>query len=318
MSGHRLHRAAALCLAALAAASAAPAAYAQLIVGDVASHDRLEITINEDGTAHVLHEVRRSASPVTMVSVEGEHENLVMTDAAGNTVQHAVSQNENSFGVTIFGSGTNTIIEYDLLDAVSRVGAYSTWDYRYLETTLFVMPQSVERVYINGGPVDFEGDARKIECHGCEARLEYAPEEETGLDVRSDGAVHAVGFRTAEDIAGAEFDAGAGALVVEVDSEAHAFVTATIPHALLEPPYEVYQADERLIARAESQNATHTELRTRVPESGTIGIFGGAGEGKVAEPEASGAGLAPLALVAAGAAGIAVSVALWRRRRGRT
>lgn len=312
---------------ALAVASVMSVAHAQLLIGDDAVHKRLEITIDEDGSAHVLHELQSSLSPTTMRSVDGRYENLTMTDLAGNKMSHAVSQHENGFNVHILVSTTNTVIEYDLIDAVSKVGEYHTWDYSYPESTLFVMPDFVKRVYINESPIDF--DDEKIKCHGCQALIEYAREELVKWESTTDGTdeiAHAIEIKTVADIPRIVLDYETRAIGLDIKTNGHAFVSVTIPHAFLDPPYEAHNIDRRLVARIESQNDTHSVLHTRMPESGVLSIFGNAmatpsDNGFLtveADPLAHVWQVLPVMLVIAGMAGIVVVLFVWWRRRARS
>ncbi len=305
----------------LAAALALPAAEAQLIIGDEAAHKRLEVVINDDGSAHVLHEIQKSAVPVTMLSVGGEYENFVITDADGNEPSHAISRNADGFGVTIFGSPTDTVVEYDLTDAVTTVGAYGTWDFYYPETTLFAMPESAGRVYINGGSVNL-GDATKINCHGCEALIEFTALEETYEYAA--GAGHTVGVATVATPQSAGYDAETGAIVLELDVDGHAYVDVSIPKALLGAPYEAYYEEERLAARIISEDTTHADFQLRMPGDGVLYILGssngtGTGTGPPADLQDDLSVVnVGIAVIVAAAAGIGAVVFALRRRRPST
>lgn len=301
-----------------------PVADAQLIVGDKASHKRLEITINDDRTAHVLHEIQSSQSPVTMISVDGEYENVTMTDAQGSPTTHPISQHDNGFGVTIFSAQKNTIVEYDLINATTKIGAYETWDYNYLETTVFMMPDDVNRVYINEGPVDLV-DVKKIRCHGCSALLEFTLSEMTHrYDVESDGTSHNMEITTVASPRSVGFDADAHALSLDLDVDDHAFVNITIPHQLLKAPYEAYYGDERLKLTVDSQNDTHSDIRVRMPEMGILDIFGNLdikdayGDTQTPANNLDDIVVISVVIIAVGAAGIIASLFIWKRRRSQT
>lgn len=300
-----------------------PVADAQLIIGQEAAHKRLEITINNDGSAHILHEVRRSETPVTMISVDGQYENIVMTDTSGNEVNHAISKNAAGFGVTIFSAPTNTIVEYDLINAITTVGAYETFDYYYLETTLFVLPDSAERVYINGGSVNLE-DSKKIKCHGCELVIEYTTLENTFEYVAElDGINHNIGVTTVAVPQSGGFDSESNAIRVELDVDEHAYVDITIPQALLKPSYEAYHEGQRLAARITSQNSTHAEFQLRMPGTGTLDIFGNSTDTNVEKLKPTRSDdtalmIIAIAVIAIGVAGIGISIFVWKHRRNTT
>lgn len=304
----------------LAAALVLPTASAQLVIGDEATHNRLEVTIGGDGSAHVLHEIRRSTSPVTMISVDGEYENIVMTDTVGNKENHAISRNANGFGVTIFGSNTDTIVEYDLIDAVTKVGAYETWDFYYLETTLFVLPDNADQVYINGGSANVS-DSKRIKCHGCQALIEYTSAENTyEYDIELGGKTHSIGVTTAAVPRSGGFDPVTDVIRLEFDVDEHAYVGVAIPHKLLEDPYEAHYDGERLRARVVSQNDTHSDFEMRIPGTGILDISRSAelDDMNTVPPEmdVTETDNAVIAVViAAGVIGIVVSVFAWKRKQ---
>ncbi len=305
---------AAVALVALCAIT--PAALAQLIVGEDAIHERLEVTIGEDGSAHVLHEVRRNDGPVTLVSVEGTYENIRMTDGAENEVDHAISTHDGGFGVTIFEPASNTIVEYDLVGALSMDGTYTSWKYSYPTETLFVMPQGVARAYINGAAVDF--DNGRFLCHGCYADIEYGGDERIySYTPPDDDDGERIEVRTVAGITDAGFDANANAISMELDADDGVYVDVAIPKSLMDGPYEAYGNERRLVASVGIENMTHSWLQIRGASSGTLNIFGGDAAGGDMGADAAPDITVGIAAIVAGAAGLGIAIAVWSRRRQR-
>ena len=299
-----------------------PLADAQLIIGERADHKRLEITINEDGTAHVLHEINRASSPVTLVSITGQYENIIMTDINGKEANHAIAKSNDGFSVTIFNFPTNTIIEYDLLDAITRIGAYETWDYYYLESTIFTIPDNVDRIFLNEGSIELVNDVRKIECHGCDALIEYSLSESTHVyTTEIDGTSHDVEVVTVAIPQSIGFDANAQTISMNLDVDDHAFVDIVIPHGLLKGPYEAYYEQERLGARLGLQNSTHTQLELRMPDTGTLIILGNNSIDNnitIKSPKEMESGIIfPIIIIVAGIIGVLVTVFILMRKRTR-
>lgn len=299
-------------LAALALCPAAAVALAQLDTGGEAVHERLEVAIRADGSAHVLHEVRRSEGPVTLLSVPGEHSGISMSDTRGGAVSHAVVERDGGFAVEIPPSGAGTIVEYDLAGAVAREGNYLLWEYSYPAETLFVMPPGTVRVHVNGAAVDT--DNSRFLCHGCYALLEYSPDERAYSYSLGGGAPEErMEIRTAAVVSGAGIDTGVGVISAEIAGDARAYVEVAVPKALLGGPYEAYLDGKRIAASASGENATHAWLQARAG-GGTLNVFGEGGEG------GGGGGVpawaAGAALAAAGGAGVAITLLAWSRRRG--
>lgn len=297
-------------LAALAVLPAVAAAGAQPDMGGVPVHERLEVAIRADGSAHVLHEVRRSEAAVTLPSVPGEHSGITMSDTRGNAVSHPVTERDGGFAVEIPPSAGGTIVEYGLAGAVAREGNYLTWEYSYPAETLFVMPPGTGRVHVNGATVDI-GDSRFL-CHGCYALLEYSPDERIYSYALGGGApAGRMEIRTAATVSGAGIDTGVGVISAEIAGDARAYVDVAVPKALLGGPYEAYLDGKRLAASVAVENATHAWLQARAG-GGTLNVFGEGGAAGMAIPMwAIGA-----AVAAAGAAGVAITLAAWSRRRG--
>lgn len=297
---------------AVALAVCSAAAGAQPAAGGEAVHERLEVTIREDGSAHVLHEIKRSDTPVTVPGVQGNHSGAMVTDAAGNEIRHDVSEGDGALAVALPAPEAGAIIEYDLAGAVARDGHYLTWEYSYPAATTFVMPQGTARVYLNGAAVDI-GNGRVL-CHGCYALLEYSPDERIYSYALAGGAPEErMEIRTAAEVTGAGIDPGVGVISAEIAGGERAFVDVAVPKALLGGPYEAYLDGSRIVASVASENATHAWLQARAG-GGTLNVFGEGGS-------PGGGGGAPMwvvgvAAIIAGAAGVAVTLAVWARRRG--
>lgn len=299
-------------VAALAILLAAAAAAAQQSEVGEAVHERLEVTILGDGSARVLHELKRSDGPFTVLGVQGERSGVTVTDAAGGDVRHDVSARDGALAVTVLEAGGGAMVEYAIAGAVARDGNYLSWEYSYPAATTFVMPPGTARVYLNGAAVD-TGNGRVL-CHGCYALLEYSTEERIHSYALAGGAPEArMEIRTAAEVTGAGLDPGVGVISAGIAGDGRAYVDVAVPKALLAGPYEAYLDGSRIVASVASENATHAWVQARAA-GGTLNVFGegGAPAGGGGWP----AWAAGIAVIVAGVAVGAAAVAVWARRRG--
>jgi len=296
---------------AVLACSAVAAAGAQMAAGGVPVHERLEVTIRADGSAHVLHELKGVESPVTLLSVPGEHSGVRIYDASGDEVGLPVTEHDGGFGVDVPASPPGITLEYDLAGAVTREGDYHAWSYSYPAETLFFLPPGTGRIHVNGGAVDV-GNGRFL-CHGCYALLEYPHEERIYSYALAGGAPEArMEIRTAATVSGAGLDPGVGVISAEIVGGERAYVDVAVPKALLAGPYEAYLDGKRIAASAGPENATHAWLQAKAG-GGTLNVFG---EGAEPPPGGAPAWAVGAAVAVAGAGGVAATLVAWARRRG--
>jgi len=254
--------------------SLVPQVFGQISIGIPAEQDSVEIFIETDGQVHVIHEVKKSKTIQQLDTISGTVSNLKVSDIEGNDVQYGtVSDNI----VTIFPTQENVFVEYDLDDALSEVNGVWTWDYLYIQSSVFIFPDNVDLVFANSRPVNIlDGD--KMRCHGCSLLLEYIIDEPVHMtEFEWEGEEETVTFnvsiRTLEKIDFLNFEQPSKSLSFDVSSN-NRFVTLIIPLELLWNPYEVFLDDKKILKHEYFTNGTHSWLNIRPQTSGTITILG--------------------------------------------
>ena len=260
-------------LIALVLVSSIPLVSAQITLGDPANQKLVKITINEQGEVHVLHEIRDSNKVVQINTIEGTLSNLKVIDIKGNDVEYGTTGFGNTTGITIFSSKADVIIEYDLDDALFVKDGVWTWDFLYSQTTTFILPESLDLVYINNNPVMLQ-NANGITCHGCDAIIEYVLDQPTNTnEVQWEDRKFIVGIRSLTDISSLNFDQPTKSIGFDVEED-NQLITLIIPLELLWSPYEVYLDDQKILKHEFFSNQTHAWLNIRPETSGTIQIIG--------------------------------------------
>ena len=129
-----------------------PIAYAQEItIGEKAEQKSVEVVISSVDKIHVKHVIISSNSPKQLELIDGIITNLTVLDEEGKEKQF-VTIGDND-GVMIYPSQDDTIVEYDLGDVIFLKDNVWTWDFRYLETTSFIIPKEIDLIFVNNRPV---------------------------------------------------------------------------------------------------------------------------------------------------------------------
>lgn len=260
-------------LIALFLISSIPLVSAQLTLGDPADQKLVKITIDKQGNVHVLHEIRANRNAVQVNTIDGTLSNLKVNDIKGNDVEYGTSGLESTTGITIFSSANNVIIEYDLDDVLFEKDGMWSWDFLYLQTTTFILPEGLDLVYVNSTPVMLQ-DAKGITCHGCQAKIEYVLDQPTKINkVQWEDRKFNVGIRSLADVSSLNFDQARKSISFNVKGE-NQFITLVIPLDLLWSPYEVYLDDQKILKHEFFSNQTHTWINIKPKTSGTIQIIG--------------------------------------------
>jgi len=106
--------------------------------------------------------------------INGTITNLIVSDEEEKEQQFGtIGDND---GVMIYPSQDNTIVEYDLGDVIFLKDNVWAWNFRYLETTSFIIPKEIDLIFVNNRPV-YLGEKNGISCHGCQMILEYSINE---------------------------------------------------------------------------------------------------------------------------------------------
>jgi len=251
--------------------SVIPVADAQISIGEKAVQKSVEVIINSSGEVHVKHVVVSSNVPKQVELIDGTVSNLLVTDEQGEEKQVTVI-GDNS-GVLILPSNRNSIIEYNLDHVLSQKDSLWTWNFRYLETTSFILPEEVDLLFVNEKPI-FLGEKNGFACHGCQMLLEYSINEPKNIkQVNWEDKEFLVEVRTLAEIESFNFNQSAKKISFKVNDN-NQFVTTIIPLELLWDPYLVFLDEEKIVQHKFNNNGTHVWLNMRPETSGEITIIG--------------------------------------------
>mgnify|MGYP001560520150 CR=1 FL=1 len=251
---------------------AIPTAYAQGIsIGEKAEQKSVEVVISSSDEIHVKHVIASSDSRRQVELINGTITNIIVSDEEGKEKQFIIIGDND--GVIINPSQKNIIVEYDLGDVLFLKDNVWTWDFRYLETTSFIIPKEVDLIFANGRPV-YLGEKNGISCHGCQMILEYSINEPKILkNIKLENKEFLIEIRTFAEINQFNFDQTTKSINFDVNGE-NQFVTTIIPLELLSRPYNVYMGDEKIFFHEYINNGTHVWLSIRPDNSGNVSIIG--------------------------------------------
>jgi len=251
--------------------SVIPIANAQISYGEKADQKSVEVAISPVGNVHVKHVIRSSDLPKQVDLVRGTVSNILVTNENGEEKPFLVI-GENK-GVSIFPSEDNSVVEYDLEDVLSKIDNVWTWDFRYLQTTVFIFPKEADLIFANERPVYLD-EKRVIACHGCQMFLQYSIDEPKVLEnAKWKDREFVVEIKSHSNIEKFTFDQPSKSITFDV-SEENNFVTAIIPLELLWGPYAVFLDDEKIFFYEVNNNGTHVWLNMKPESSGEISIVG--------------------------------------------
>jgi len=217
----------------------------------------------------VKHIVSSSNSPKQMDLVGGVVKNLTITNEESKEQTLATIGN----AVLILPSHDGSIVEYDLDQALVQKDNIWTWNFKYLETTSFILPEELDLIFVNNRPVNI-GDKNGFACHGCQMILEYSfNEPKNAMEVDWEDKKFLVEIRTFADIEGFDFEQHAKRMGFKVN-DSNQFVTTVIPLELLWGPYAIFLDDQKQLFHEYNNNGTHTWISIRPDTTGEISIIG--------------------------------------------
>jgi hypothetical protein len=247
-------------------------AFAQEVSFGIPADQEVKITISENGDAHVTHTVEESNQAQQLTVIRDDFTNLQITDENGGSPQYGEAGGEKP-GFVIFPAEDKVLVEYDLANAVTEKDGMWTWDYLYLASTAFYLPEKIDLVFVNTLPVNLIGQ-KGIKCHGCQAKLEYELEKtEITKQVQWEDKKFDVRIITQTDIESFEFDQPDKKLSFDV-SEANKYITLVIPLELIWNPYDVFLNGEKILKREFYSDGKEVWLNIKTNETGTVEIIG--------------------------------------------
>lgn len=257
------------------------AAFGQVTMGAAPQED-IEVAIDSNGTAHVLHIVAGNAtSPVAVQMIAGNYTGLSVTDVQGNSVQYS-SISGNPMSVMIFPTQRNeTLISYNLPKAVTDDNGVWRWDYFAPSDAAFTdfhFPKGVDTIWVVS---DDKSTARPVYLAGKGLRqigngmhLAYVTNEPVKMQaVQWGNQTFNVGISTLANVGPAAFDQSARAYGFDID-KAGSFVTVIMPKALLWGPYQGKINSNATLTNEFHDNDTYAWIGLMPTQSGTVQITG--------------------------------------------
>jgi hypothetical protein len=241
----------------------------EISIGENAEQKSVRVVISSSGEIHVNHVIALSDLHKQLELINGTITNLKVSDKAGNEKQYGIIGDNDA--MIIYPSQEDTIVEYNLEDVLFLKNNLWTWDFRYLQTTSFIVPEEVDLIFVNNRPVYLD-EKKGIACHGCQMILEYSIDEPKILkNVKIDNKEFLIEMRTFAEINQFNFDQSTKKISFEVNGE-NQFVTTIIPLELLPKSYNVFMGDEKIFFHEYINNGTHTWLNIRPDNSGIVSI----------------------------------------------
>ena len=248
-----------------------PTSYAQVTIAEKANQKLVEVRIDSEGNVHVIHVIDNANMPKQVDLIPGTVSNISVTDEQGEKKQFSTIGDNNA--VLIMPSNEDSILQYELDNVISKINDIWTWDFLYLQSTAFILPDEVDLLFANERPV-FLNNEKGIACHGCQMLLEYSIDESRIYeDVKWEEKEFVVEIRNQKGVDNFIFDQPSKSITFEIADE-NRFVTTIIPLELLWEPYTVFLDDEKIPVYQHINNGTHVWLNIKPETSGEIIIIG--------------------------------------------
>ena len=255
--------------------------FGQLSMGASPQED-ITVTIDDNGTAHVVHEVQGNATgPVHVEMISGNLENFTVTDQTGNPVQYStIGQNPMSI-LLLPTQRASTLVKYDIPNAVSNDNGVWKWDYYAPSDAAFTdfhFPKGADMVWIVS---DDKNSARPVYLGekglrqvGNGAHFAYIINEpETVQTVQWQNQTFNVGIRTLANIGSPVFSQSAKSYAFNID-KANSFVTVIMPKALLWGPYQSTINTNATLTNSFNDNGTYVWIGMWPNQNGTLQVAG--------------------------------------------
>jgi hypothetical protein len=251
----------------------------------VPPHEVLKVTIDETGTAHVIHVINSTVvnlKPIQVDAISGNLDNLTVTDSSGNPVEYGKMQTTPLSIILNASQRNETLIKYNLVSVVTNTDGVWRWNYyepQDTDFTAFHFPKGVDMVWANERPV-YLGNLG-LGQHGNGFRLQYVINEpQTIQTFQLEGKNVAVGIRTVSGLGDFVFDKSRLAYSFNV-TKANVPVTVIMPQDLLSGPYDITIDGHPVLHQVFHYNTTHGWIGFESANGGTVQIIGKvAGQGQ--------------------------------------
>ena len=254
----------------------------QFSIGEKPNED-IVVTIDENGTAHVVHNVKGPIiNPVQVDLITGNMTNFSVTDQNGSSVQYSTISGPTKAVLLLPSNKNMTLINYDLPNIVSFNNGIWKWKYYDPADVLFTdfhFPKGVNLIWSNGR--DEPDTARPVYLgeHGLRAAgngfiMEYIINEPvTTQTVQWQDKTFSVGIRTIENEGSPTFDQPTMSDSFNID-QPNSLVTIIMPKDLLWGPYQATMNTNKTLTTEFHDNGTYTWIGIRPIHSGTVQITG--------------------------------------------
>jgi hypothetical protein len=248
------------------------AAFAQEISFGKPAVQTVEITISEEGDAHVTHIIEPSQSSRQLNVISNDFTNLQITDKNGEPAEYAEVGGEKA-GFLILPTKENVYITYDLENVVSEENKMWRWSYQYLASTAFYLPAKADLLFLNGNPLNL-GEQKGIRCHGCQLTIEYQLDKTEIIEqVQWEEKKFDVRIITTANLDSFEFDQPNKKISFDAIG-ANQYIVLIIPKELLWNPYEVFLNEEKIIKYEFYVDEKDVWLGIKPKQTGTVEIIG--------------------------------------------
>ncbi len=251
------------------------AAFGQVSMGGPPNED-IRISIDENGTAHVIHEVMGNATGAVHVEmVSGNLTNFSVTDQSGNSVQYStISQNPMS--ILLLPTQRNaTLIKYDIPNAVTNEDGLWIWNYfepSDAAFTDFYFPKGVDTIWAQDRPVYLGDKGLRQVGNGMQLTYIINPPE-TMQTIQWQNQTFDLGIRTLANVGSPVFDQSSKTFAFDID-KTNSHVVVIMPKALLWGPYQSTINANKTLTTSFHDNGTYTWIGLTPTQSGTLQITG--------------------------------------------
>jgi len=248
-----------------------PQAHAQSESLSEVNQKSVQVTIDNEGKVVIVHQIINSNQDKILKFVDVTVSNLEFIDKLGR--HQSMDVIEGSKNIPILANQGEMFVKYDLKDALVLKNNIWTLDFRYLETTTFVVPEEVRLLFVNERPVFLE-EKNAFTCHGCQMVLEYSINEPRKIQyVNWENQEFLVEMITYTEIDNFEFSQPDKQISFKVN-DSNQFVTTIIPLELLWGPYVVLLDDKKIFFHEYINNGTHVWVNMKPETTGEVAIIG--------------------------------------------
>ena len=233
----------------------------------------LIIEIDEKNNAFITHELKSAGGKVFVKFFSESYSKLRVTNSNDEVIEYGVAGFGDEFGISIINAHKGDKIEYVIENVMNVKNGIMQWEFFYPNDSIFVFPTNIDIIYVNENRVDIS-QAKAINCHGCDMKLEFIVDEPTIIEeVEWEAEKFPVIFRTLSGISDFNFEQESKLISFNIDSN-EIPITIKIPKKLLWNPYEVYINDKKIEKSEIELDELYVLLYVRPDEIGTIQIIG--------------------------------------------